>query len=82
MTRYCASADIAITPFHLSGMVCAPPGISADRHSMDHGVVPEARAAMGNGRIDVWHYHGWIFIGDTVRACVVARHDLHVRIGA
>jgi hypothetical protein len=49
---------------------------------MDHGVVPEARAAMGNGPIDVWHCHGWIFIVDTVRACVAARHDLHVRIGA
>jgi hypothetical protein len=49
---------------------------------MDHGVVPEARAAMGNGRIDEWHSRGWIFIGDTIRVCVAARHDLHVRIGA
>jgi hypothetical protein len=49
---------------------------------MDHGVVPEARAAMDNGRIDVRHAHGRIFIVDTVRVCVAARHNLHVRNGA
>ena len=65
------------------GSVCVPPGISADRHPMDHGVVSEARAAMGNGRIiDEWHSHDWIFIGDMIRVCVAARHNLHVRIGA
>ena len=57
-------------------------GYQCSRHPMDHGVTRESLATMGNGRIDVWHSQGWIFIADTVRACVGARHDLHVRIGA
>jgi 2-phosphosulfolactate phosphatase len=31
---------------------------------MDHGVTRESLAAIGNGWIDVWHYHGWIFVAE------------------
>ena len=69
--RLSRNCDLPIR-FISHGSVCVPPDISADRHPTDHGVVPEACAAMSPWTIDVWHYDGWIFIADAVRARVVA----------